>query len=70
MVWSGHSADEKVVRIARLNKEQRQIRAEYIDTKTSLARMKLESSVREKVKSKGLTIGNSPPQKIRVIVKK
>lgn len=69
MIWSAHSVDEKVSKVAELNKKKRELRAEYIDAKTTLARMKLESAVRRKVEKKGLTPAKTPPQKIKVIVK-
>lgn len=70
MIWSAHSADEKVVEIAKLNKLKREIRAEYIDTNTALTRVRLESSIRKRVRASGLAPAKNPPQKIRVIVKK
>lgn len=69
MIWSGHSADEKVVLISKLNKKKRELRAEYIDTKTTLARMKLESTVRKRVEKYGLAPATTPPQKIKVTLK-
>lgn len=69
MIWSSHSVDEKVVQISELNKKKRELRAEYIDTKTALAKMKLESSVRKKVKNKGLAPAKTPPQKIKLTIK-
>lgn len=68
MIWSSHSADEKAVRIAVLNEIKRELRAEYIDTSTILMRMKLESAIREKVKSSGLSPATDPPQKIKVLI--
>ncbi|TYQ00408.1 hypothetical protein C7447_1011021 [Tenacibaculum adriaticum] len=70
MIWSAHSADAKVVRIAELNKEKRELRAEYIDTSTILMRMKLESSVRKKANEIGLAPAKTPPQKIKVTKKR
>lgn len=70
MISSSHRADEKVLLISELNKEKRELRAEYVDTKTALAKMKLESTVRKRVKHKGLAPAKIPPQKIKVIIKK
>lgn len=70
MIWSAHSVDEKVVRIAELNKLKRELRAEYVDTSTILMRMKLESSIRKKVNGTGLSPAVDPPQKIKVIINK
>lgn len=70
MIWSAHSADAKVVEIAELNKLKRELRAEYVDTNTALTRIKMESSVRNKVRKMGLVVAKTPPQKIKVTVKK
>lgn len=69
MIWSAHSADAKVVKIAKLNKVKRELRAEYIDTSTILMRMKLESSIRKKVSKIGLAPSKKPPQKIKITLK-
>ncbi|WP_299623752.1 FtsL-like putative cell division protein [uncultured Tenacibaculum sp.] len=69
MIWSAHSIDEKVVKIAELNKVKRELRAEYVDTSTILMRMKLESAIRKKVIPTGLEPAQEPPQKIKVIIK-
>lgn len=66
MITSAHRADQKVLQIAELNKKKRELNAEFIDTGTTLTRMKLESTVRRQVKNKGLTPPKFPPQKIRV----
>lgn len=70
MISSSHSADAKVVRISKLNKEIRELRAEDIDTSTKLMRMKLESNIRDKVKEKGLSPAKTPPSKIKVTYNK
>lgn len=70
MITSAHRADEKVIKIAVLNKEKRELRAEYIDTNTILTRLKMESSVVKRVKKTGLAPAKTPPQKIKVTIKK
>ena len=69
MISVAHSADAKVVKVAKLHKEKRRLRAEYFDTSTILMRMKLESSIRLKVKGRGLKPAQKPPQKIKVTTK-
>ncbi len=69
MIWSAHSIDEKVVKIAELNKIKRELRAEYVDTSTILMRMKLESTIQKEVVSSGLKPVQDSPQKIKVIIK-
>jgi len=46
------------------------LRAEYVDTGTILMRMKMESSIREKAKARGLAPLKSPPKKIKVTISK
>ncbi|MEO9569634.1 MAG: FtsL-like putative cell division protein [Polaribacter sp.] len=69
MITSAHKADKKVIRISELNKEKRELRAEYVDTGTILMRMKMESNIREKAKNRGLQPLKSPPKKIKVTIK-
>lgn len=68
MVWSAHSIDEKVTKVSELHKKKRELREVYIDTKKTLALMKLESSIRKKVGKMGLVSAKTPPQKIKVTV--
>lgn len=68
MISSSHSADKKVIKISELNKKKRSLTAEFIDTKTTLMQMKMESSIREKAIKRGLVPSEDPPKKIRVIV--
>lgn len=70
MITSGHKADGKVIKIAELNKKKRELRAEYVDTGTILMRMKMESNIRQKVKSRGIFPSQTSPQKIKIIRKK
>jgi hypothetical protein len=69
MISSAHSADKKVIKISELNKRTRELRAEYVDTGTILMRMKMESSIREKAKARGLKPSETPPKKIKVTYK-
>ncbi len=69
MIYSAHSSEQKVFQISELNKRKRELRAEYVDTGTILMRMKMESSIREKAKARGLKPSKTPPKKIKVTIK-
>jgi len=69
MIYSSHSSEQKVFEISELNKRKRELRAEYVDTGTILMRMKMESSIREKAKARGLKPSENPPKKIKVTYK-
>ena len=67
MISSAHSTDKKVIEISKLNKLKRELRAEYIDTQTTLMRMKMESNIRQKAAERGLKPSEIPPKKIKII---
>ena len=66
MITSSHNADKKVIKIAELNKLKRELRAQYVDTGTTLMQIKMESSIRKKAKEVGLAPSKTPPKKIKV----
>jgi hypothetical protein len=66
MISSSHSADRKVMEVSRMNKEMKKLKSLYVDSGTYLTRMKMESSVREKLKERGLASPKTPPIKVKV----
>ena len=70
MIYSGHSADKKVIKISELNKKKRELRAVSLDTETILTRLEMESSIKEKANKQGLKPSEAPPKKIKVTYKK
>jgi len=70
MIASSHSSDKKVMEIAKLNNEIKELRAEFVDTRSISMKMRLESTVRNKVVDLGIKPSEQPPQVIKVISKK
>ncbi len=66
MISSSHCADQKVHQIAQMNEEVQELRSEFVDARSRLQQLKLESKVKEKVKDIGLRPSEDPPKKIRV----
>ena len=66
MIASSHSADRKVHQIAELNEEVRELRSEFVDMRSDVQRLKLESTVMDFVEPKGLEPSETPPNKIMV----
>ena len=66
MIASAHSVDNKVQKIATLNKKKRELRSEFVATRSELMKLKMESSITKKLAEKGLYISENPPKKIRV----
>ncbi len=67
MIASSHSADRKVYRIAALNDEVKELRSEFVDLRSRLMQLKMESTVVKKLGARGFEIGKTPPEKITVI---
>jgi len=66
MIASSHSADKKVYDIARLNNEVKEFRSAFVDGRSKLMRLKMESEITTKMKDKGLSQSVNPPKKIKV----
>ncbi len=49
MIASSHSSDKEVMEIAKLNKEIKELRAEFVDTRSIVMKLKLESTIKNKV---------------------
>ena len=70
MIASAHSSDKKVMEIAKLTNEIKELRAEFLDKRSISMGMRLESTVRKKVIDLGIKPREQPPQVIKVISKK
>ena len=66
MIASSHGADNKVHRIAALNNEVKELRSEFVDFRSDVQRLKLESTILETMEDDGLFPSETPPQKIKV----
>jgi hypothetical protein len=71
MVRSGHITDEKVMKITKLSKQERELRAEYIALRSRSMKLKLESNIEKKVEKLGLYPSKEPVHVIKeVTIKK
>ncbi|HEY5688394.1 MAG TPA: FtsL-like putative cell division protein [Yeosuana sp.] len=66
MIASSHSADKKVYEIARLKNEVNDMRSQFIDGRSKLMRLKMESEVMSAMVEKGIAPSVIPPKKIKV----
>lgn len=67
MIASAHSLDKKVMNIAKLNKEVKELRAQFVDFRSISMKIKLESTIRNRVVDLGLKPSEDPAQIIKVI---
>ena len=69
MISRSHSTDKKVLKIAELSDEIKELKAEFYATRTKVSRLELESSIQKKVAIRGLLPSKNPPKKIKVVKK-
>ena len=66
MIASSHNADQKVYKIANMKNEVKELRSAFVDGRSKLMRLKMESNIIDEVADRGLEISEIPPQKIKV----
>jgi outer membrane murein-binding lipoprotein Lpp len=66
MIASSHSADKKVHQVAALNEQVKELKNEFVDMRSDVQRLKLESTITETVLNEGLIPSETPPKKIKV----
>lgn len=66
MIASSHSADQKVHEIAKMSNEVKELRSAFVDKRSKLMRLKMESTIIAKMAEKGIVTSEEPPQKIKV----
>ena len=67
MIASGHQADKKVLQIAQLSNEVKDLKSQYVDVRMQLMNAKMETKIIAAMAKKGLFISEVPPQKIVVL---
>ena len=69
MIAGSHSTDRKVHHIAKLNEEVKSLRSLYVNTRSDLMELRLESVVRGRLKNIGIVPSQTPPVKILIASK-
>lgn len=66
MIYSSHSAERKVYKIEGLDKEVKNLRSQFVDARTKVMKLKMESTIVHKMEEKGIAPASTPPYKIIV----
>lgn len=67
LIANSHRYEQKVFKIWELNKEVKELRSEFVDRKSELMKLKMESTVSAKMEKIGVVPSDVPPVKIQVI---
>jgi hypothetical protein len=66
MIANTHSFEQKVFRITELTSQVKELRSEFVDKRSELMKLKMESTVSEKMKERKILPSSVPPTKIKV----
>jgi hypothetical protein len=69
MIANNNNIDQKVFKIIQLTGEVKELRSEFVDRRSELMKLKMESTVTQKMIEKGILPASVPPVKV-VIEKK
>jgi hypothetical protein len=66
MIANTQRFEQKIFKIAELNNQVKEIRSEFVDRRSELMKLKMESTVSEKMAEKQIFPSTVPPTKIKV----
>jgi len=66
MIASSHNAESKIHQIAFKNTEVKEFRTRFVDGRSRLMQLKMESQIQKKLNTKGVKASTEPPFKIIV----
>jgi hypothetical protein len=69
MIANTQSYEQKVYRISALTNEVKELRSEFVDRRSELMKLRMESTVSEKMEAKQIKPSTVPPVKIKVTKK-
>ena len=67
MIYTGHTYERKVHRLAALNERVTELHSEYTDLERRLMFLQMESTIARKIEDKGIAPAKNPPQKIVIV---
>lgn len=66
MIANAHSFDQKVFRITKLTNDVKELRSEFVDRRSELMKLKMESTISKKMEERNIFPSSVPPKKIKV----
>jgi hypothetical protein len=66
MIASGHLAERKIFQIARLNEDLKKLKSEFVEQRTDLMNLKMETKIMKQLRPLGIGPAKTPPFKIIV----
>ena len=66
MIANTHSYEKKIFQIASLTTEVKELRSEFVDSRSALMKIKMESTIANQMEAKEIFPSSVPPKKIKV----
>ncbi|OYU80462.1 MAG: S-adenosyl-methyltransferase [Flavobacterium sp. BFFFF1] len=66
MIGNTNRYEQKIFRITELTNEVKELRSEFVDRRSELMKLRMESTVSEKMSYRGILPASVPPVKIKV----
>jgi Bacteriodetes cell division protein (FtsL-like) len=66
MIGNTQRFEQKVIRIIALNNEVKELRSEFVNTRSELMKLKMESTITAEMENTGIAPAKVPPVKINV----
>jgi hypothetical protein len=70
MIANTHNYEKKIFQIATMTSEVKELRSEFVDRRSELMKIKMESNIAEKMIEKQIFPSSVPPKKIKVAQEK
>ena len=67
MIANSHNYEQKLYRITALESEIKELRSEFVDRRSELMELKMESTVSRKMEEREIFPSTVPPKKIEVV---
>lgn len=70
MIANTHRYEQKVFKIAELTNEVKELRSIFVDKRSELMKLKMESTISKKMEARNIFPSSVPPKKIKVKAEK
>lgn len=67
VIYSTHLFEEKMIKINKLNNEVKELRAYFVDQRSELMKLRMESNVSKRMEVLGIKPSEVPPKKIKIL---
>ena len=68
LIANNHIYEQKTINLRDLTEEVKELRSEFVDRRSELMQLKMESTISKKMETRGVFPSTVPPKRIKVVV--